>query len=200
MVAKTYSMLRLNKPMIDYAYEEAKKLPRYNYSHREFQANFVGCLGEISLARFFQLKNVQFIDQRANTTHDFLMAGKLTLDVKTKERSVRPKSHYENSVPKYNHSHQRPDFFYFVSLLRNTKFAEEEKYRFTHACIVGAISLSDLESKGIERKEGTEDPSNGTIFWTDCLNVTMEQISENREMLRLFGGVNDDVSPIRSVA
>jgi hypothetical protein len=193
MMAKTYSMLRLNKSMIDCAYEEAEKLPQYNYSHREYQANFVGCLGEISLSRFFQLKDVQFEDQRGNTTHDFLIAGKLTLDVKTKERSVRPKSHYENSVPKYNHSHQRPDFFYFVSLLRDKRFGEEESYRFTHACIVGAISLTDLDSKGIVRKEGTEDPSNGTIFWTDCLNVTMEQISDNREMLRLFSDVNDDV-------
>lgn len=198
-MAKTYSVVKISKSMIDHAYDEAQKLPKFEYSFRELQARYVGCLGELSLATYFNRKNVQFTDQRSNTTHDFRMCGGLTLDVKTKERAVKPKKHFENSVPRYNHEHQRPDYYYFVSLLRDDRLAKDDKYRFTEAYILGAISLDDLETVGIEWKKGSTDLRNGTTFWTDCINVTMEQLSENSEMLRLFGGVNDSDSPIRSV-
>ena len=97
-----------------------------------------------------------------------------------------PKKHFDNSVPLYNHSHQRPDYYYFISLLRNSSDKSKNIRRFTHAFILGGIDLNTLEKKGKHWKKDEIDPSNGTKFWTDCINVSMELLLDNREMIGIF--------------
>ena len=116
-MAETYAGFSLSKEILDSAHKRALELPEYDYSHRKLQANFVGCIGELAFAEYIRLKGINFTDDRHETTHDFLISGRITLDVKTKDRTVKPKPNYDNSVPLYNHEHQRPDFYYFVSLL-----------------------------------------------------------------------------------
>jgi hypothetical protein len=161
-------------------------MPILEGSHRRQQANEVGLLGEVIIEEFFDEHGINYQDERTRTTHDYTMQNGVTVDVKTKERTVRPQAHYDNSVPLYNHAHQRPDFYYFVSLMRHSRQSTTDLERFSEAHILGALSLRRLEQVGKYWKAGTTDPRNGTTFWTDCLNVSMAQLLENTEMTRIF--------------
>lgn len=153
----------------------AKKIlaetPVYEYSHRQEQANEVGVLGEVLARRWLKTAGVNVIP--TNTTqHDLRMSeGGKTIDVKTKDRTVTPRMDYEASVPLYNHDHQRPDYYLFVSLLRDKGNTSKDISRFTAGFIVGAISQNKLNKIGIRRDRDEVDPRNGTQFWTSCLNV-----------------------------
>jgi hypothetical protein len=106
------------------ALERVEGLPIYEGSHRGVQGNEVGCLGEIVIEAFFKEHDVVFKDDRNSTTHNYTINEKYTLDVKTKDRTVPPRSNYDCSVPLYNHEHQRPDYYYFVSLFRDKKYKD----------------------------------------------------------------------------
>jgi len=163
-------------------------MPILEGSHRMKQANEVGLLGEVIIEEFFGEHGIGYRDERTRTTHDYTMQNGLTVDVKTKERTVVPQAHYDNSVPLYNHSHQRPDFYYFVSLMRSSRHSTTDPARFSEAHILGAISLHRLDTLGKQWNAHDTDARNGVTFWTDCLNVSMAQLTENREMIRIFNG------------
>lgn len=194
-----YAGLALSKEMIDVAYYRAKALPEYDYSHRKLQANLVGCIGELALGEYFRIKGIKFTDERNETTHDFLVSGRITLDVKTKDRTVRPRQNFDNSVPLYNHEHQRPQYFYFVSLLRDKASPESDIYRFTHAFIMGGVDISRLKSRGKIWKANETDPENGTTFWTSCINVSMADLYSNSQMISIFKAAERDGAPSGTV-
>ncbi len=194
-MTETYACITLDKDMIDAAYQRAQDLPEYNYSHRKLQANLIGCIGEMALGRYLRTKGVCFKDNRHETTHDFLISGSITLDIKTKDRTVRPKRNYDNSVPLYNHEHQRPHYYYFVSLLRNRQSVEENIYRFTHAFILGGINIEELEARGKVWQANETDPDNGTTFWTSCINVSMADLIANKDMVSLFKAAEPSGAP-----
>ncbi|WP_135503065.1 hypothetical protein [Roseovarius aestuariivivens] len=185
-MADHYASLVLSKQMLDDAFALANALPEYDYSHRKLQANFVGCLGELAFGEYLKRKKIDFVDDRHKTTHDFLISGRITLDVKTKDRTVRPRRHFDNSVPLYNHEHQRPKYYYFISLLRDKSAEEDDIFRFTHAFILGGIDIVTLEARGKKWNAGETDPENGTTFWTACINVPMTDLVSNKEMMALF--------------
>ena len=158
----------------------------FDNSHRGKQANEVGYLGEIIFEDFLRKHQIEFTDQREETTHDYIINQTISIDLKTKDRTVRPRGHFDNSVPLYNHDHQRPDYFFFISLLRDRYDSRIDICRFTHAFILGGIDMKTLETDGIQWKKGQIDPANGTEFWTDCLNVSMGQLIDNKKMLDIF--------------
>lgn len=133
--------------------------------------------------------NIPFKAELAKTTHDYIINNSLTIDVKTKDRTVRPKSDYDNSAPLYNHLHQRPDYFLFISLERNTADKIKGITKFHTAYILGAISYEELNEVGIPFLKDEKDWRNGTKFWTDCLNVEMWQLIPLRESIDIFKGV-----------
>jgi len=139
-------------------------------SHRKEAANEVGVLGELLVEKAFDAAGIEYTAD-FRTTHDLTVpAG--TVDIKTKDRTVVPRPEYDCSVPLYNHDHQRPDFYIFVSLLREK--GVEGLERFTRGFIVGAIGQRGLNQCGVKWEAGQTDPSNGTTFWTDCLNVRVD--------------------------
>jgi len=185
-MTKTYTRLFLGREWLDIVYSRASNLPEYGFSHRKLQANYVGCIGEKVMTEFFQKHNIAFADDRHLTSHDFSIGGKITLDVKTKDRTVLPKIHYDNSVPLYNHEHQRPNYYYFVSLLRDRNSAESDIYRFKEAFILGGIDIQRLDKIGKKWGAGETDPTNGTKFWTACINVGMDDLIPNNEMISVL--------------
>lgn len=161
---------------LDTFWEEATdrvaKLPIYERSHRQGAANEVGVLGEIAAEWWMRCAKVSWQPDKV-TTHDYsLPARNLTVDVKTKDRTVPPQASYDCSVPLYNHSHQRPDWYLFVSLLRDKTTTGIE--RFTKAYVLGGCTQSDLDTGTIWRKGQTD--TNGTTFWTDCINVAVKSL------------------------
>ena len=175
----------------DKAIERAEGLPIYEGSHRGAKANEVGCLGEIVMEIFFKEHDIAYKDDRVSTQHDYVIKEKYTLDVKTKDRTVPPRSYYDCSVPLYNHEHQRPDYYYFVSLFRDKKYVNANDIRrFKEAFICGGKDLQSLEKEGKQWEAGETDPSNNTTFWTACINIRMDKLIPNKDMIKIFKNDN----------
>lgn len=185
-MANTYREVRLDKISLGAALERANSLPVFENSHRQLQANIVGSIGEIVFEQFLESHSIPFEDHRESTRHDYIIGNGITLDLKTKDRTVRPKISYDNSVPLYNHEHQRPSYYYFISLLRDPTFDDEDINRFKMAFLLGGIDIVTLDREGTKWNAGQTDPRNGTTFWTACINVSMRQLKPNTEMLELF--------------
>ena len=185
-MAKTFLKVHLNYKHWERANLRVKNTKIYENSYRKIEANEVSFLGEVVFEDFLNKNSVLFKDDRISTKHDYTINNSITLDVKTKDRTVLPKKHYDNSVPLYNHDHQRPDFYYFISLLRDKNSNLQNISRFTHAFILGGIDLHTLEEKGKHWKKNQIDPSNNTKFWTDCINVSMDLLIDNRDMIKVF--------------
>lgn len=165
------------------AQDRADGMPIYGNSHREKAANQVGALGEVAVERLLAVHSIPF-EQAYETTQDLIVHGQ-TIDVKTKDRTVRPLPGYECSVPLYNHDHQRPDIFIFVSLQRDRGDDRITIDRFRRAFVVGWCTLAAIDSARVWRA-GETDPANGTKFWTDCKNIYIKDLRPMSELLKMF--------------
>lgn len=185
----TYSRL---EPIPNWIYEEAerraKAQPIHNKSHRKDKANNVGCLGEVIAEHWMRKNNISFTPTLNETTHDYIINNHLTIDVKTKDRTVKPLANYDNSTPLYNHSHQKPDYFFFISLCRDKEKKDGNIRDFYSACLVGSIGYEELDRVGIVFYKDEVDPRNKTRFWTDCLNIQMSQLIPLKETKSIFKG------------
>lgn len=184
----TYTRAALSDAVLYEADRRAKSMPIFENSHRGAEANLVGAIGEVIAEQWFFQNGIQFTNETYETTHDYTIGGRFTLDVKTKDRTVLPQPTYDNSVPLYNHEHQRPDYFLFISLVRDKNISNEDLRRFTHACIVGGITYDLANHKGTVFKGGETDPSNGTKFWTSCLNIQMTGLIPVKELIDIWRG------------
>ena len=86
----------------------AKNLGALNNSIREGAGNFVGYVGQISIAKLLGIDEVDTFD------HD-LQYQDMTLEVKSKDRTVDPALYYDASIAKTS-MHQNPDIYVFVSV------------------------------------------------------------------------------------
>lgn len=185
----TLRRILLTTELLEAARVRADALPIFQNSHRKEQANLVGCIGEIVFENFLSRNNIPFEDCRDTTTHDYLIGERgFSLDLKTKDRTVKPKLFHDNSVPLYNHEHQRPRYYFFVSLYRERRSAIDDIRRFKTAYLVGGIDIDTLDREGRRWNAGDVDPDNGTKFWTACLNVSMEKLLTCEQMLKIFRG------------
>ena len=166
--------------------ERSDGMPILNKSHRGREANQVGCLGEVLIEEFFTTHGVRFKDKRKEYTHDYNINQRFFLDVKTKDRTVAPRLNYENSVPVYQLGYQKPDFYYFVSLYRDRETDGTDIRRFKEGYIVGGINRIKLFKVGKLWEKGSTDESNGTHFWTDCINIKMSDLIPNDSMINIF--------------
>jgi hypothetical protein len=118
----------------EHVYKEAeiraKNQRVFTKSHRKDEANGVGCLGEVIAECWMKHHDIPFSPELEKTTHDYVVGNNLTIDVKTKDRTVKPKFDYDNSAPLYNHTHQRPDYFFFISLERDKDDYSKDLRRF----------------------------------------------------------------------
>jgi len=168
-------MLKLPIPEEIYqiAQQRSDEMPVLNGSHRGKAGNEVGCLGEIIIEGLLRVLEVPFEFEGA-TSHD-LRVGTETWEVKTKDRTVVPMGFYDCSVPLNNHEHQNVDRYVFVSLLRRGKESMGVR-RFPTAFVLGVASREKVMQKGRVWRAGEVDPSNGTKFWTDCVNLPIADL------------------------
>jgi hypothetical protein len=170
------------------AQERAKNQRVFSKSHRKEEANDVGCLGEVIAEFWMQQHDIKFTPELENTTHDYRINGNITIDVKTKDRTVKPRLDYDNSAPCYNHLHQKPDYFLFISLERNRNDKRNNIRKYHTAYIVGSISYEELDRIGIKFLAGEIDWRNNTKFWTNCLNIEMWQLVPLVDTIKIFQG------------
>lgn len=155
-----YLKLKLEASTIEAALARSQEVGVLERSHRKEAANLVGSIGEIIFKACMEKHGIIVEDLTDRTDMDFRLQGRFTVDVKTKDRTVFPKADYDNSIPLYNHAHQRPDYFFFISLVRDKKADVNDPYRFTHACLVGGIDQVGLEQQGTVWKKDQIDPRN----------------------------------------
>ncbi len=173
-----------------------KHMPEYKGSHRKLGANQTGVLGEVVAERWLSAMGIFYTADKV-TTHDLRFLCDRTLDVKTKERSAVPRSDFDCSVPLYNHAHQRPDYYLFVSLLRNKQMKEDDLRRFTHAYITGVCTQERLERFGRVIETGTKDDDNGMENWTAMINISIDLLTHCDEILPLWLAQSPNVMALR---
>ena len=167
----------------DEAARRANSTRVYDNSHRGQDANLVGALGECVFEHWLRTRSIPF-EFIGVTTHDYVVGTRgLTLDVKTKDRTVRPRPSYEATIPAYNSEHQQPDWYVFVSLYR-TAPASAGIWRYTSAFIVGAYPGPAFHTEAKLWHAGEVDPANGTKFWTDCYNLSIGRLIDVDEAAR----------------
>jgi hypothetical protein len=161
------------------AMERAESLPVFPGSHRKEEANIVGCLGEVIFEKVLSDSEVPFTPLYT-TKHDLQivngMSVEKTLEVKTKDRTVAPRPNYEATLPAYNHDHQVADYYGFVSLQRGRNSTAGIE-RFHSAWVVGVANRAIFDRHKKFWKAGQQDPTNGTVFWTDCWNLYIDQLA-----------------------
>lgn len=148
-------------------------MPVLNGSHRGVAGNEVGCLGEVIVEALLTAFEIDFKFTGA-TSHDLQVGGEFW-EVKTKDRTVIPKPFYDCSVPLYNSDHQKVDEYVFVSLYRDGG-ASMGVRRFPIAYVVGIVNRERVFREGRVWRAGETDPSNGTQFWTDCVNLPISRL------------------------
>ena len=157
--------IRLGEPFKDQCIESSRGKV-LNKSMRGSEANLVGAYGEQIVLKYFKMFGIPFsFDDK--TTHD-IKTPCGTVEVKTKERTVIPKTNYDCTVPAYNHEHQQADWFVFVSLLNN---GLEGNRRFDRAFILGVANLETLKTRAKLWNVGMVDDSNGWKPKIDCYNI-----------------------------
>lgn len=185
----TYTRIyRISEDVYKEAEDRANKQNIFALSHREDEANGIGCLGEVLAEYWMEINGISYTSDLDKKTHDYIVGNNLKIDVKSKDRTVAPKFDYDNSAPLYNHQHQRPDYFLFISLERNKSNNSKDIRRFHTAYILGSISYEELDRVGIPFLKNEADWRNGTTFWTDCLNVEMWQLVPVKETIDIFTG------------
>lgn len=155
--------VQITKEMIENATTRALAIGSLNNSIRLGKGNLVGCLGEAIVLS--TLDNATL----ANTyDYDIIVDG-LKLDVKTKERTVVPKSHYECSVANFN-TKQKCDHYVFVSILVEKRIPKM-------GYILGYISKENFYEKASFHNKGELDERNNFTFTANCYNIEIHKLN-----------------------
>jgi hypothetical protein len=169
------------QPYLAEAQQRAITTGALKLSMRGIQANQVGALGELVGMDHLRNCGIEF-QEIFSTAYDirFLHNGLMkTLEFKTKERTVSPEDFYDCTVPKYNHSHQRPDYYLFISLLAANK--SDDISRFKKAYILGSIDRERFDQSAKLWTPRQTDSSNGWVPTIECLNVPVSQLDKPKE-------------------
>ena len=146
---RVYGM-NITKEILWLAEKRIEDIPILKNSIRGKDANLIGSIGEVLFENFIQENGLSLekeTGEQEKYNHDYVIEGKFTVDVKTKERSVVPKSHFDCTVAQKTLDHQKPDIYYFISLLKKKDILVAEA-EFTEAFMLGGIDLETLFEKG----------------------------------------------------
>jgi hypothetical protein len=164
------------RPYLNAAQARAEQVGELNRSMRGLSGNQVGALGELIGVDYLRSCGLQ-VEEVYSTSFDARVEidGEWkTLEFKTKERTVVPEPHYDCTVPAYNHSHQRPDFFLFISLLSSGK--SDQITRFQTGYILGSMSLEKFDKLATAWNPNQTDESNGWTPTIECYNVPISHL------------------------
>ena len=102
----------------------------------------------------------------ANTyEYDLILCNGKTVDVKTKQTSVKPLDTYECSIAGLN-TKQECDYYAFVRV----------KNDFSVGWFLGVYEKQQYMLDSIFLKKGTIDPDNGYVVRSDCYNLKINQL------------------------
>lgn len=150
--------------MIERAQAEADRIGHLRNSIRDGAGNLVGCIGEQA---FLELFPGAVSD---NTFQHDIRMDDITIECKTKDRTVSPRLDYEASVANANTS-QQAEYYVFMSVLRDSA-----TNRYIRAYFCGIISKKEYFEKATFLEAGTVDPSNGWRVKASCWNLPYREL------------------------
>jgi hypothetical protein len=102
----------------------------------------------------------------ANTyDYDLILCNGKTVDVKTKQTSVKPLETYECSIAALNTT-QKCDYYAFTRI----------KNDFSVGWFLGICSKERYYDEAVFMQKGTVDPSNGYVVRSDCYNLPIHKL------------------------
>ena len=176
--------IEVTQEMIDSAISKAKSLGWIRDSATEGRGNLAGYLGEEALARHLGADIVSNDRGREKYNYDLVLSDGRRVEVKTKRRTVAPRSHYDVSVAKTSR-HQRPDLYAFVSLEfeRATKTHPKEYRGLRNVWLCGYMPAKDFWERAEFWKSGQIDTSNNFKTHVDMYNMTIADLNPDLEAL-----------------
>jgi len=178
---RVYGM-NITKEILWLAEKRIEDIPILKNSIRGKEANLIGSIGEVLFEKFIQEQGLSLEKEEGEQekyNHDYVIEGKFTVDVKTKERSVKPKSYYDCTVAQESLDHQKPDFFYFISLMKKGGI-------FTEGFMLGGIDLETLFEKGEHWGAGEIDARNGKRIRVDCVSIEIKDLIGNDDFINIL--------------
>jgi hypothetical protein len=97
----------------------------------------------------------------------------LSIDVKTKRRSVTAKPHYEASITDHNPD-QDADLYYFMSVR-----CGDVATPYRDVDLLGYIEPEGYHTAATFHREGERDPDNGFTFSADCWNLPYDKLQRD---------------------
>ena len=150
----------ISDEIVNKAQAKSNELGLLNNSIREGKGNLVGFIGEFLVADYFG-------GEVSNTyDYDLIIKGK-KIDIKTKETTVAPKSHYFCTVADYN-TKQKCDSYYFVRVTKDLKTGY----------LLGGLTKDAFYRKARFYRRNDFDPTSnqGWVFTADCYNVPISEL------------------------
>lgn len=147
--------------MLVEARDKAAEMGKLHNSIMNGAGNIAGFIGE-EIAR-------QVLGGVLNNTYDYdltLENGK-TVDVKTKQTSVKPLETYDCSIAALN-TKQKCDYYCFVRV----------KNDFTVGWYLGVYDKQQYMEDAVFMKKGDVDSSNGYVVRSDCYNLKISKLKE----------------------
>ena len=151
----------ISATMLVEARDKAAEMGRLRNSIINGAGNIAGFIGE-AIAQ-------KVLGGELSNTYDYdliLPSGK-TVDVKTKQTSVRPLETYECSIAGLNTT-QECDLYCFVRV----------KNDFTVGWYLGMYDKKQYMEDAVFMKKGTVDTSNGYTVKSDCYNLKISELKE----------------------
>lgn len=189
--------INITPRMVKIAIEYARDKENCKNSHRGDQGQFVGSLGEVVFEELLKSATFEYEACLNETKYDYKVLG-LKFEVKTKERSVRVRPSYECTVPASLCTHQKPDFFYFISLYRTPGAEKSSQYRFQFAEMLGGMESGEFNSKSVFIKKNDMNQRNGMVPFRDIRNVYIKDLVSNEEIFKKLRSTQDQLFNSRS--
>lgn len=160
-------VLNLTLRMIEAANVKAERLGKLRNSILSGAGNIAGYVGQDAILAIYS-------KARSTDTYDYdVSIGVSTFEVKTKQRTVKPRPTFECAVPLAN-PNQATDFYMFVSL-----------WNFEKAYLLGYIKRDEFFKLARIQRKGDLDQNNGFVCKADCYSVKVNQLNDPEEIFKM---------------
>lgn len=152
--------VKITDEMLLKAREKATEMGRLKNSILRGGGNVAGFLGEIIAEEALNAK------ENNTYNYDLTMKDGKTVDVKTKQTSVKPKPHYGCTVSKAS-AKQQCDYYAFVRV----------KNDFTVGWFLGMMPKQEFLDKAKFWKKGDLDTDNNYVVRADCYTLSIAELN-----------------------
>ena len=153
--------VKVSRDMLVKARDKAVEMGRLHNSILNGGGNLAGFIGELIV--------LKVLGGEWSNTYDYdILLGKIKIDAKTKQTSVKPLPHYECSIAKFN-TKQDCDYYAFTRVKKD----------FSVGWYLGVIDKHTYFDRAKYLQKGEIDPSNNFKVRTNCYNLAISELGES---------------------